>query len=183
MKKFNLSYQNYILLKIFKIICLWIILIIILLLFSVSCDKSELTYKDKIQKYRNLIKATDDSILIAAQDTASFNAILAKLTKQYNFDKNKIIFERDPFVPAKISKIKKLPNTSSINKTKKIKKPLYSLTGIISIGTTKKALLNGDLYEVGDKIKINNAKIIKIEKQYITLKTAKRTFNVNLKKN
>ena len=73
---------------------------------------------------------------------------------------------------------------ANINNPKKTKKAAsrknngLSLTGIIKGRTTRKALINGDLYQTGDKVK--NMEITEIGQNHVTIKHANKNIKLYL---
>lgn len=151
-------------------------LLIIAIILLLNCGESDLNEKHVVSRYQNLIKALEDSVLAAEEDTSSVNPILAKLSAKYNWNEEQKNWQRNPFVPRKVNIKPKVVKTKKlvINEARGL-----LLSGIIQKGSIKKALINGQLYKRGDRVR--NLIIVEIGKKHVTLRGFKNKYNLYLK--
>ena len=141
------------------------------------CESIEKNNEVEFERYREILSTVSDSSQVAQIDSSSTNPILASLQENYDWSTEKKKLERSPFLPGrievKIEKVKK-PAPKPVNEIKGL-----DLTGIIQVGGKKKALVNGNLYEQGDRV--GNLVIISIRAKHIILKSRFKIYTLNLK--
>lgn len=152
---------------------------VLVCLICFSCERMEMNGEIEFGKYRESLANLNDSTRFAAVDSAKRNPILASLQENYKWDEEKKMVVRSPFSPGKVEvKIQPIvrPVPKPVNEAKGL-----NLAGIIQVGTTTKALVNGNLYEQGDWI--NNLNIISIGSDRIILKSKLRIYTLYLNEN
>lgn len=155
------------------------LLILNLYLVLFCCDSLEMNNDQEYSQYSELIASVNDSSQFVQLDSASTNPILSSLQEKYDWQVEKGKVERNPFLPGQVEvKVKRVvkPVPRPLNETKGL-----NLTGIIKVGNTRKALVNGNLYQQGDRIR--NLVITSIQKNRITLKSRLKFYTLHLNEN
>ncbi len=122
----------------------------------------------QMQRYEKPLK-TDNPLVILQQPVTSW-----KQAQRH--------FRRNPFEPVQFKKrvvSKTKPRRQKPVKPQPPDSPKYELTGIIQIAKSRKALINGTLYAVGEKI--GEDAVTSIENKTVTLFNGKRTITLQLK--
>jgi len=154
-------------------------ILFLLVLIATFCSEQHTPENDVINEYRYKIKSTEDSLSIALADTLSYNPILKKLEVNQGWYSEQNEWGRNPF-KKKVAEPRPKPKFTAppvprveINEIEGL-----SLNGIIQVGIVYKALINGQLYEVGDSIR--NLRIIEIDKKRVVLKSLRKVYSLNL---
>ena len=151
-------------------------LLFLVIILLINCTQFNTAEDNVVDRYRKLMQSLGDSTLIAANDTSTVNPVIASLSAKYDWNTKQKQWNRNPFLLEK-EETKLKPVTPKKNNT--YKSNGLSLTGIIQNGSIRKALINGQLYEIGDKI--NNLEIIEIGIKHVTLTGANSIYKLTLK--
>ena len=153
---------------------------ILFMLLIIQCSQSDSDSEDIVSKYSNLIKTIEDSLTAVIIDSLALNPIIQNLSSENEWILESKHWRQNPF--------KSLEKTVEPKKTKARKKIVFvdetknlSLNGIIQVKDISKALINGQLYEIGDSI--DNLKIIDIGKKEITLRSRRKIYRLYLNEN
>ncbi|MBN2008526.1 hypothetical protein JW960_04175 [candidate division KSB1 bacterium] len=160
-----------------------IIVIIAAILLIAGCQKQREKIKNaivaeitkKLMQQELTSTTPPDSSLLAANPLADL------LMPASNWQTEQKAFDINPFLPKELRQVPKPASTTTEQKVAppKPRTKTFDLTGIIQIGSNRKALINGKLYKEGDEIM--GYTVQSIESKTTSLEKGGRTIKLQLK--
>jgi hypothetical protein len=148
-----------------------------------GCQQSPTGVDTCLEKYQRLIHEAEQQASKPMDPNQPQNNPLERMmSPTTNWKIERAAFRTNPFLPIE-SNAASIEKTTTANEGKQpSERPLpFELTGVIRIGETKKALINGKLYQVGEEI--DQHTILMIEGKSVTLQNGKKTITLQLKEN
>jgi hypothetical protein len=142
------------------------------------CSTSSLEEKLQLNKYKNLIKTLQDTSLAKQQDSTTINPILKEFAQTYKLPAKQQQTPKNPFSGSVTQPTSEETPTTTKTKPTSPNHRKYNLTGIIKNGNSRKALINGELYEINAQI--NNWTVIEINDTFVILKNANQSLKLSL---
>lgn len=158
----------------------WLLLLGILFL---NCFESNSTKELIEEKYSQALAKVQDSLVTIIQDTSKLNPILEKLISKYDLAEELKHYRQNPF-SSTIPEPKK--QTAPVRQRRVVVQRAprseiagLKLSGIIERGGVRKALINSNIYTVGDRIR--TLQIKEIGRKHIILAGKTKTYRMSLK--
>ncbi len=154
-----------------------LIIIFSFIVYFLDCANSTEEKQFQFKNFLTVMNNEQDTTSIRSPVPDAENPILVEIATEYNWEREQKDWQRNPFAPIET----KVTIRNSTLQKKSIKNEAEGLivNGIIQVNNTRKALINGNLYNIGSTLK--NLTIIKIESNSVTLSSPYRTYTLFLK--